>query len=43
MSTHVVGGVTMPDVIMAAKLDALEVEYSPKWLKQFQESLESKQ
>lgn len=27
----------MPDFIMAAKLDAVPVEYSPKWLKQQQE------
>jgi tetrahydromethanopterin S-methyltransferase subunit D len=31
LSTHAVGGLTMFDFIMAAKLDALDIEYSPKW------------
>jgi 4a-hydroxytetrahydrobiopterin dehydratase len=31
LSTHAVGGLTMFDLIMAAKLDALDIEYSPKW------------
>eukprot|EP00878_Enallax_costatus_P006753 GHUV01007079.1.p1 GENE.GHUV01007079.1~~GHUV01007079.1.p1 ORF type:complete len:189 (+),score=46.19 GHUV01007079.1:128-694(+) len=39
LSTHAVGGLTMFDLIMAAKLDAVEVEYSPKWLKQNQHIL----
>ena len=34
LSTHAVGGLTMPDFILAAKLDALPVEYSPKWLRE---------
>ena len=29
-----VGGLTRPDVILAAKLDAVPVEYSPKWLRE---------
>lgn len=29
----------MLDFVMAAKIDALDVEYSPKWLKQAQESI----
>lgn len=33
MSTHAVNGLTMPDLVMAAKLDEIEVNYSPKWLK----------
>lgn len=36
LCTHAVGGLTMFDFIMAAKLDALDIEYSPKWLKQNQ-------
>ena len=34
VSTHVVGGITQPDIILAAKLDAVPVEYSPKWLRE---------
>ncbi|KAK9789585.1 hypothetical protein WJX73_009522 [Symbiochloris irregularis] len=34
LQTHSVGGVTLPDVVMAAKLDALPVTYSPKWLRE---------
>ncbi|KAF6264988.1 heme peroxidase-related protein [Scenedesmus sp. NREL 46B-D3] len=39
LSTHAAGGLTMFDFVMAAKLDALDIEYSPKWLKQNQHSL----
>lgn len=35
--THAVSGITMADLVLAAKLDAIEVEYSPKWVKQQQE------
>eukprot|EP00743_Colponemidia_sp_Colp-15_P003048 GILK01003294.1.p1 GENE.GILK01003294.1~~GILK01003294.1.p1 ORF type:complete len:160 (-),score=25.33 GILK01003294.1:113-550(-) len=31
--THAKGGVTENDLILAAKIDQLPVEYSPKWLK----------
>lgn len=41
MSTHAVGGVTLPDVVMAAKLDALPVDVSPKWLKEFEKQKEA--
>ncbi len=34
LSTHAIGGLSMFDAILAAKIDALSVEYSPKWLKQ---------
>jgi 4a-hydroxytetrahydrobiopterin dehydratase len=34
LSTHAVGGITLPDLVIAAKLDALPVEYSPKWLRE---------
>lgn len=30
---HATGGLTLNDFILAAKLDQIEVEYSPKWLK----------
>ena len=34
LSTHAIGGLARADFILAAKLDALEVEYSPKWLRE---------
>lgn len=34
LSTHAIGGVSTFDAILAAKIDALPVEYSPKWLRQ---------
>ena len=34
VSTHAVDGLTQPDIILAAKLDAVPVEYSPKWLRE---------
>lgn len=36
LSTHAIGGLAMADFVMAAKLDAVPVDYSPKWLKQQQ-------
>lgn len=33
LTTHDVGGLTMPDLVVAAKLDAIPVEYSAKWLR----------
>lgn len=40
ISTHAVGGLTYPDFVLAAKLDMIEADYSPKWLKQQQEKLQ---
>jgi len=34
LSTHAVGGLTLPDLVIAAKLDALPIKYSPKWLRE---------
>ena len=34
LSTHAVGGLTLPDLVLAAKLDAIPVEYSPKWIRE---------
>jgi len=35
LSTHAVGGLTLPDFILAAKIDALPwSDYSPKWLRE---------
>lgn len=31
--THAIGGLAMADFVMAAKVDAIPVDYSPKWLK----------
>eukprot|EP00191_Tetraselmis_sp_GSL018_P009774 CAMPEP_0177613070 /NCGR_PEP_ID=MMETSP0419_2-20121207/21708_1 /TAXON_ID=582737 /ORGANISM="Tetraselmis sp., Strain GSL018" /LENGTH=173 /DNA_ID=CAMNT_0019109601 /DNA_START=285 /DNA_END=804 /DNA_ORIENTATION=+ len=31
LSTHSIDGLALPDFILAAKLDAVEVDYSPKW------------
>ena len=33
-TTHAAGGVTLADVSLAAKLDAVPVTYSPKWLRE---------
>ncbi|GLC42308.1 hypothetical protein PLESTB_000661200 [Pleodorina starrii] len=41
LSTHAVGGLTLPDLAMAAKLDQLEVEYSPKWAQKEAERLQA--
>lgn len=43
LSTHAVGGLTMPDLVLAAKLDTIEVEYSPKWVKQQLEKQQQQQ
>lgn len=32
LSTHAIGGLSLPDMVIAAKIDAIEVEYSAKWL-----------
>ena len=34
LSTHAIGGLSQFDAILAAKIDALPVTYSPKWLQQ---------
>jgi len=33
-TTHAVGGITLADVALAAKLDEVPVTYSPKWLRE---------
>ena len=38
LSTHAIGGLSMPDLVLAAKIDAIHVEFSPKWLRQKQEA-----
>ncbi|KAI8468724.1 MAG: pterin 4 alpha carbinolamine dehydratase-domain-containing protein [Monoraphidium minutum] len=35
-TTHAIGGLAMADFVMAAKVDRIPVDYSPKWLKQQQ-------
>jgi hypothetical protein len=34
------GGLTYPDFVLAAKIDTIDVDYSPKWLKQQTERLQ---
>ena len=34
LATHAIGGLSMFDAILAAKIDSLPIEYSPKWLRQ---------
>ena len=34
LSTHAIGGLSLPDFVLAAKIDAIEVECSPKWLRE---------
>ena len=34
LTTHAIGGLAMADFVMAAKLDVVHVDYSPKWLKE---------
>eukprot|EP00933_Yihiella_yeosuensis_P030467 TRINITY_DN24105_c1_g4_i2.p2 TRINITY_DN24105_c1_g4~~TRINITY_DN24105_c1_g4_i2.p2 ORF type:complete len:164 (-),score=39.84 TRINITY_DN24105_c1_g4_i2:637-1128(-) len=43
LSTHSIGGLSLPDFVLAAKIDAIKVEYSPKWLKEQMELQEQKQ
>lgn len=38
LSTHSINGISLFDFIVASKIDAVEVEYSPKWLKQREEA-----
>lgn len=38
LSTHAIGGLSMPDLVLAAKIDAIAVEVSPKWLRERQEA-----
>eukprot|EP01025_Chloroclados_australasicus_P045276 TRINITY_DN4947_c0_g3_i1.p2 TRINITY_DN4947_c0_g3~~TRINITY_DN4947_c0_g3_i1.p2 ORF type:complete len:180 (+),score=15.73 TRINITY_DN4947_c0_g3_i1:95-634(+) len=34
ISTHSVGGLTLLDLILASKIDEVDVTYSPKWLRE---------
>lgn len=43
LSTHSINGVSLFDFIVASKIDAVEVEYSPKWLKQREEDKQNEQ
>jgi hypothetical protein len=38
VSTHAVNGLTAGDFVLASKIDALPVEYSPKWLEKQQQA-----
>lgn len=37
VATHAIGGLSKFDFILAARIDAVPTEYSPKWLRQQQE------
>lgn len=37
LSTHAIGGLSKNDFVVAAKIDSVPTEYSPKWLKQHKE------
>ena len=39
LSTHAIGGLSKNDFIVAAKIDAVPTEYSPKWLREHKEKL----
>ena len=43
LSTHAIGGLSLPDLVLAAKMDAIPVEYSPKWLKEQQAAQQQQQ
>ena len=34
VTTHAIGGLSLHDFVLAAKLDTVEVTYSPKWLRE---------
>ena len=34
ISTHAIGGLSLFDFILAAKMDQVEVTYSPKWVRE---------
>eukprot|EP00966_Prymnesium_polylepis_P193189 4477752-Prymnesium_polylepis.1 len=36
LSTHAIGGLSLPDLVLAAKIDAIPVECSPKWLRELE-------
>ncbi len=39
LTTHATGGLTLADLIMAAKIDAIPVAYSSRWLKKQQQAV----
>lgn len=34
LSTHAIGALSMHDFVLAARIDQVPVEYSPKWLRE---------
>ena len=34
VTTHAIGGLSLHDFVLAAKLDGIDVTYSPKWLRE---------
>lgn len=43
VSTHAIGALSLHDIVLAAKIDALPVDYSPKWLQQQHQQLQHQQ
>ena len=41
LSTHSIGGLSLPDLVLAAKIDGMEVDYSPKWLLERQKAADA--
>lgn len=37
LATHAIGGLSKNDFVVAAKIDAVPTEYSPKWLREHKE------
>mmetsp|Transcript_42212 Transcript_42212/g.92532 ORF Transcript_42212/g.92532 Transcript_42212/m.92532 type:complete len:205 (+) Transcript_42212:186-800(+) len=36
LSTHAIGGLSLPDLVLAAKIDTIRIDYSAKWIKELQ-------
>ena len=34
LTTHAIGGLSLPDLVIAAKLDNIDVDYSPRWMRE---------
>jgi 4a-hydroxytetrahydrobiopterin dehydratase len=43
MSTHTLRGLSINDFVVAAKIDSLEVDFSPKWLQEQQAAMQTPQ
>jgi hypothetical protein len=43
LSTHAIKAISLLDMVMAAKIDALPVQYSPKWEREHKARLAAQQ